>query len=949
MKTLNNTKIMTIAFVLILSLSAILAVFSTNTAKAAITPYKGEVYPTWTYISVAPTTIGVSQSAIIQFWCDLWPPTAIGQYGDRWTFTVNVVKPDGTNDTLGPITSDPVGYGYTNYVPTETGQYTFQAIMAQHVIDGGASRGLISPGGIGFWPSGSPYALSYFPTVVYLDPVGDVFLSSTSEPQTMTVQETAIPSYQETPLPNDYWSRPVYDTNRGWSTTIMGEWLNAGELTQFSTSGRYNPYSLGPTSAHILWTKPYYTGGIAGGVAALGEGGSDVSTYSGQSYEGYGSQPYMVLDGKLYYSNQVNPKEGYYVADLATGNTIYYRNSTGLITGAGGMFGGVGSITGCIPAFGQVLDMETPNQHGTIEYYWVTDTGKSATWDMYNAFSADYICSIGNIPSWVAGGGFMFGGSATATSYGNDGSILRYQIANLGSTSSPKYYLQCWNTTQAILAPSKIADFGYLPVTGQAAPTSVTGSGSNSYWMWRPIMNNTYDGTLGYSMNVSIPNVASSIPGLFGASTAIQQIIPDKEIIGLYPGSNNGTVSVPAQVWAISLKAGSEGTILYQYNFTAPAGLGDAAAQSQLFFPHDTTFGGLDANASIFWYENAIYRQWYVYSLTTGNSLWTSPKGAQYEFNGMGTVVVYDNQFIDTGGYGGVMASYNAQTGESLWNWTAPSVGIGETPYQNTPTYLGALSGNGLIYLYSGEHSVNTPIRRDGMIWCINATTGEQLWQETCWPSSSPILADGDLLVLDNHDNQIYNYGKGPSSITVGAPMSGVIQGQGFMIQGTVLDTSPGTTQSSIALRFPNGVPAVSDASEDAWMEYVYHQRPIPTNATGVPVTIDAIDPNGNFVPLGTTHSDSSGFYAFAVEPSMLSAGPGTYIVVATFHGSNSNYPSSSESSFYVNSAPSATSVPTSTPTSVADMYFVPAIAGLFVLVIIVLVVVVLQMLRKRP
>ena len=37
------------------------------------------------------------------------PPTADGGYGDRWSFTVNVVEPDGTDGTFGPITSDPVG------------------------------------------------------------------------------------------------------------------------------------------------------------------------------------------------------------------------------------------------------------------------------------------------------------------------------------------------------------------------------------------------------------------------------------------------------------------------------------------------------------------------------------------------------------------------------------------------------------------------------------------------------------------------------------------------------------------------------------------------------------------------------------------------------------------------------------------------------------------------
>ena len=46
---------------------------------------------------------------------------------------------------------------------------------------------------------------------------------------------------------------------------------------------------------------------------------------------------------------------------------------------------------------------------------------------------------------------------------------------------------------------------------------------------------------------------------------------------------------------------------------------------------------------------------------------------------------------------------------------------------------------------------------------------------------------------------------------------------------------------------------------------------------------------------------------------------------------------------------PTATAAPTPIPASVADTYFIPAIAGLFVLIIIVLIVVVLLMLRKKP
>ena len=41
---------------------------------------------------------------------------------------------------LPDIESDPVGAGYTNYAPDTAGTYTIQAIMEQHIIDGGRQQ-----------------------------------------------------------------------------------------------------------------------------------------------------------------------------------------------------------------------------------------------------------------------------------------------------------------------------------------------------------------------------------------------------------------------------------------------------------------------------------------------------------------------------------------------------------------------------------------------------------------------------------------------------------------------------------------------------------------------------------------------------------------------------------------------------------------------------------------
>jgi len=84
-------------------------------------------------------------------------------------------------------------------------------------------------------------------------------------------------------------------------------------------------------------------------------------------------------------------------------------------------------------------------------------------------------------------------------------------------------------------------------------------------------------------------------------------------------------------------------------------------------------------------------------------------------------------------------------------------------------------------------------------------------------------------------------------------------------------------------------------------MEYLHRDQQLPTNATGVEVTIDVIDANGNYRNIGTATSDTSGFYSLMWEPDIL----GKYTVIATFAGSESYYASWSETAFGVTAAPS--------------------------------------------
>jgi hypothetical protein len=100
----NKTKATLIAVFLMLTLT-VTSIFVALPSVNAHTP--AWAIPTWCYAAVTNLIIGVGQQVNIIFWSSSIPPTAQGAYGDRWIFTVEVTKPDGTKETLGPVNSSP--------------------------------------------------------------------------------------------------------------------------------------------------------------------------------------------------------------------------------------------------------------------------------------------------------------------------------------------------------------------------------------------------------------------------------------------------------------------------------------------------------------------------------------------------------------------------------------------------------------------------------------------------------------------------------------------------------------------------------------------------------------------------------------------------------------------------------------------------------------------------
>ena len=336
---------------------------------------------------------------------------------------------------------------------------------------------------------------------------------------------------------------------------------------------------------------------------------------------------------------------------------------------------------------------------------------------------------------------------------------------------------------------------------------------------------------------------------------------------------------------------------------------------------------------------------WHCFDLTSGQEIWKSELSS-WPWATFGTYgstsyggLILSNQYD-------AVAAINWTNGKVVWVYTQPTYPY-ESPYTGPngetvqPWHSCSIIADGIYFTMNSEHSPSQPLRRDWKMHAINITTGEGIWKIASCQSGlgtgsrvfQGSIADGYLLYSDAYTGYMFAVGKGKSETTLAAPATSIQVGQSFTITGTVLDTSPAQS----------GTAAISEESMDSWMEYQNMQMPKPTNATGVSVTLTALDPNGNTINIGKATSDTDGVYGFTWAPEI----PGLYHIIATFPGSTS-YGSSTASTYLTAVDKPVTLTQTPQPLTATETYFVPAIAGLFALIIIVAIVLSLLMLRKH-
>lgn len=651
---------------LMLSFSAL---FAALPMTAASTP--PIQIPTYAYLAISPNPTGVSQSVFLVAWLHMAPPTAAGNAGDRWkAFTVDITKPNGQTQRLGPIDSDPTGSTFFSYIPDQIGTYTFVFKYPGQVLS------LYNP------TNGLPGATSTY--------INDTFLPSQTT-ATLTVQQQPITPVETYPLPTIFWTRPIAGDNLAWAS-IASNWLRGGQ------SGGYNLWQNGegPNSAHILWTTPIELGGVVGGNWAQGMGITDsavpdVGFYSGGSYEGRFTNA-IIISGLLFYSEPLghsNSGGGYTCVDLKTGQVKWHSDTLNVYNNSVPSVNNVAVSLIAAPSFAQLYDYESPNQHGvTGGILWQSSSASGVTtWQGFDAFTGKWIFNETAVP----------GGTEV---YSDDGEIVRYVI-NYNITTNTGW-MALWNNTQE-----------------QMGLHLGLGTTTNA-WQWRPA-GKSVNMSRAYSWNVTLPNLSGN------SAPAIVQILPGDIILGrssaIAAGVGDKFTPEPFTIWAISDKPSTRGQLLWKQSYPAPS-----ANLTRRFLTVP-----IDPVNRVFIMSDVETMQFLGYSLYTGQLLWgpTNIPMRAYQYYGGGEgggqrgVIAYGNVYIQ--GYGGEVFCLNSKNGNLVWKYNNTDSGI-DTPWGLRPIFIAAIA-DGKVYAFNNEHSPNNPLYQGNSIYCIDAHTGKEIYK----------------------------------------------------------------------------------------------------------------------------------------------------------------------------------------------------------------------------
>jgi hypothetical protein len=236
------------------------------------------------FLSFRPNPVGLNQIFLVNLWTS--PSVHVERFHPN--YKVTITKPDATviNLTMNSYCADATAW--FEWIADQTGTWTLKFDFLGT-----------------YFPAGR-----YFNGWIVTNTTGSVLGSAYYKPSstaelTLEVQDDIVYSWPPSPLPTDYWTRPIPPEHREW-------WSIAGNFPWFGPGGgsmwdelypntseyrqgmsrepmaRFAAWVQAPNSAHIVWERVNDLAGIIGG---------DVGY---QTVSGNAGHPSIILNGRAF-------------------------------------------------------------------------------------------------------------------------------------------------------------------------------------------------------------------------------------------------------------------------------------------------------------------------------------------------------------------------------------------------------------------------------------------------------------------------------------------------------------------------------------------------------------------------------------------------------------------------------------------------------------------------